>query len=271
MFEQLDFLACPLPEDVRRARDCGDLAFCRRLIERRLADGATPDVLKERMRFELRTLQELPVIYPYDEEETLRRFCRRVKGFTREELEALRLDGACDWIIRDGKVYYHRYAVSSAIKTHADLAARLADPAEAEESRAHQQALSDIIGTMKRDGGAAWRYRLETTLAFRPEDVAPGERLLCHMPLPVTSGQCRAGEIRTTPGMTVQPEDTAQRTAIWEGAYRPGLTLRTEAEWRIDAPYVKPEPQEVSADQPRFDTEELLPQIRFTPFLRQLA
>ena len=45
----------------------------------------------------------------------------------------------------------------------------------------------------------------------------------------------------------------------------------TEFTYEIDAPYVKPDPQEVISDRPNFDNQESLPHIRFTPFIRALC
>ena len=82
----LDELSCPLPEDIRRVIDYGDLQTANRLIERQLKDGTAPEVLKKRLRFEQRILRELPEVYPLTEEETLRLFRETVPDFKAEEL-----------------------------------------------------------------------------------------------------------------------------------------------------------------------------------------
>ena len=74
MYKNLDFLSCPLPEDIRRVIDYGDLKLANRLITLRLNDSKVPTVIKERLRFEQRILKELPYIYPLKTEEVLLRF-----------------------------------------------------------------------------------------------------------------------------------------------------------------------------------------------------
>ena len=116
------------------------------------------------------------------------------------------------------------------------------------------------------------RFRLRTTLTIDWEAERPGERILVHMPFPVTAFQSRAGRIMTEPKCAYLAAETElQRTASWNVIYEPGMRFVTEADWEIDAPYIRMDFQKVSSDQPDFDTEEQLPEIRFTPFVRSLA
>ena len=272
MYKNLDILSCPLPEDIERVIRYGDLERAYRLIDLRLKDGRVPDILKQRLVFEKRVLDELPSVYPMDEEETLSRFCNAVKGFTREELQKLTDDGTCDWIYLQGKPHYHEDCVDTAIKTRPELQARLTDAHAVRAGLEHTRLLDGKIAEMKKNGSAACRFRMKTTVTLKSEAERPGERIRVYLPLPVDDAQCRPGAIVTSPdGAVLSDETCGQRTALWDVEYKTGMCFSTVAEWTIRANYCDPKPEAVLSRQPEFDTEEVLPQIRFTPFIRQLA
>ena len=156
MYKNLDFLSCPLPEDIRRVIDYGDLKLANRLITLRLNDSKVPTVIKERLRFEQRILKELPYIYPLKTEEVLLRFNSVIEGFSREELEFYRDNGTCDWIYINGEPRYHEDCVDTALKTCPELATRVKDKDFIVLNRQHQSALDKIISEMKKDGESVW-------------------------------------------------------------------------------------------------------------------
>ncbi|HML47644.1 MAG TPA: transglutaminase domain-containing protein, partial [Clostridia bacterium] len=63
----LDFLACPLPEDIQRLKDYGDFDRAKAVIALRMANPKVPDLVKRRLAYELRILDELPRSYPHSE------------------------------------------------------------------------------------------------------------------------------------------------------------------------------------------------------------
>ena len=89
MVKDLTYLSYPLPEDVERLVYSGDLTRARNVIDRRLADPKVPDCLKERLRFELRIIDEIPRTYTIPESALLTRFTDAIDGFTREEMELI--------------------------------------------------------------------------------------------------------------------------------------------------------------------------------------
>ena len=270
MDHNLDYVACPLPEDVRRVIDHGDLAYARHLIGRRIADTRTPEVLRKRLFWELRTLEVLPEEYPMDEGTLLARLGQEIEGFTEQELIALREEGTLDWIYLDGQIRYHALAADTALTLSA-FAPRRRDREAAERDARHRTRLDAVISEMKAEGHARYRFRLRTEAWLDSAYERPGEPLLLHLPLPVCDAQCKPGAILAAPGAVLAAEREPQRTASWRAPCELGKVYWTEAEWEIDAPYVEPDAQKVSADQPAFDLEEQLPQIALTPFVRQLA
>ena len=272
MDKNLDYIACPLPEDIRRAKEHGDLNYANRLIEMRLKDRRAPEILKARLRFEQRVMQALPAEYPLTRREAVRLFSEQVRDFEEEELDALRDDGTCDWVYLDGEIRYQADCVDTALRERSELRARLRDPSPLRRAEEISRRRDAMMEKMKRDGHARMRFRLRTEMSVQPPFQRPGARIRVHMPLPVTASQCRAGRIVTLPeGAYLAGEREPQRTAFWDVPYEPGMRFVTEADWEIDAPYVRPDPAKVSERQPDFDTGEQLPQIRVTPFVRLLA
>ncbi len=272
MTTDLQYLAYPLPEDIERLSRAGDFDRARRVIAQRLANPLVPEILKERLRFELRIMEEIPLSYPHSEEAMFQLLRAAISDFTREEMEALRDEGTLDWVYRQGRVYYKNNALDNLIKTRADMQARLVDPSCLEESQANARMLDEIIAKMKRDGHAHMRYRMRTRLSILPHAQRPGARIHVHMPLPLADGQCTPGEIYTTSkARHIASVDATQRTAYFEEIYQPGMEFVSEFTYEIDAPYVQPRAEEVSGEQPTFDTEEIPPHIRFTPFIRALC
>lgn len=273
MTTNMDFLACPLPEDVQRLKNFGDFDRARSVIKLRLENPKVPEMLKERLKYELLILEELPHAYPYTKAQVLQRLQRRIAGFTKEEMESLRDDGTLDWIYVNGKVRFKDDCCESLIKTRIDYNPRIIDKKALGQKYENFHRLDEIIAKMKKDGHVHARYRLRTAISIQPEAQRPGERIRVHMALPLKDAQCMPGKkIITQPeAKYIAPEDTAQRTAYFEEIYQPGMKFVSEYEFDIDTVYVDPKPEEVSMDQPRFDTEEMLPQIQFTPFIRDLA
>ena len=273
MVKDLTYLSYPLPEDVERLVYSGDLSRARRVIDRRLADPKVPECLKERLRFELRILDEIPRTYTVPEQALLTRLSDAIEGFTREEMESMRDEGTLDWVLIDGAVFFKDNAFENAIKSRPALHSRLKDPALLSDSNENTRMLNEVIAKMKRDGHAHYRYHLRTTLSIAEHAQRPGQRIRVHLPLPLRDGQCTPGSaIVTSPAAKhIAAETEPQRTAYFEEIYQPGMTFTADFTYDIDAPYVDPDPAKVSPEQPAFDTEEMLPHIRFTPFIRALC
>ena len=272
MYKDLSYLSAPLPLDIQRLIDHGDFDRARSVIARRLADPKVPKVLKDRLSFELSVIRELPHSYPYSQEEAFARLSGAIEGFTREEMESLRDDGTLDWIYIDGQPYFKDDCLESLIKTQVHMNPRILDKAALEAKYDNFAKLDEVIAKMKAEGHAHLRCRMRTTLSIKPEAQRPGERIRVHMTLPVESAQCMPGEIVTVPqARHIAAPTHPQRTAYFEEIYQPGMTFISEFVYDIDAPYVDPKPEDVLPEQPHFDTEEILPQVRFTPYIRALA
>ena len=271
MTTNLSYVSCPLPDDLRRLIDYGDTERARRLIERRIGEPALPECMKDRLRFELLILDRLPLDYPLTEEEAYQQLREEIRGFTREEMEELRDDGIMAWAYRDGKVYYHEDAVDSVYESCPQFNERRVHQEAVERSRRSAERLDTMIRRLKAGEEVAARFRLRTELTIKAEPGREGKKVRVHMPIPVDGTQSVPEQILLMPPGYLAPPTHPQRTAYFEGEYRPGMTFVTDVQYTTRAKYVEPRPEAVLGEQPAFDTEELLPQISFTPFIRQLT
>ena len=128
MLLNLSYLRYPLPPDVQRLFEAGDLARMERVIALRLADPRTPECLKDRLRFQLEIARALPASYPLTQAAALRELQAAVRDFSEDELEALRDDGTLDWRYLSGEVRFKDNCVSNLLKTRPAYAARALNP-----------------------------------------------------------------------------------------------------------------------------------------------
>ncbi|MDD4081520.1 MAG: transglutaminase domain-containing protein, partial [Eubacteriales bacterium] len=113
MKDNLDFLAFPLPEDIRRLVDYGDFDRAEKLIALRIADPRVPELLKKRLDYQRLMNRDLKADHPFTPQEALSRLQSKVKGITFQEMESPRDDGTLDWIYVDGQVRYKDDCVAS--------------------------------------------------------------------------------------------------------------------------------------------------------------
>ena len=98
LIKDMPLLAVKLPEDVIKAKWCGDFERAGRLIDRYCREEKTPAFLKKRLEMEREILERLPLDYGYSVEEGLAMIQQDIPDFTREELEMLMDCGKADWI-----------------------------------------------------------------------------------------------------------------------------------------------------------------------------
>lgn len=273
MLLNLSYLRYPLPPDVQRLFEAGDLARMERVIALRLADPRTPECLKERLRFQLEIARALPASYPLTQEAALRELQAAVRDFSEDELEALRDDGTLDWRYLSGEVRFKDNCVSNLLKTRPAYAARALNPEVRAGAARRSKALDAMIAKMKAQGGVRARFEVHEQMTVKSDRLTPGETLRIHLPLPVVGAQVTRAALLSSshPAAFIAPEDEPHRTAYFELPYEPGMTVSADIAYEIDAKYAEPQPQTVCAEQPAFDTQEQEPHVVFTPYLRALA
>ncbi len=264
-------LALALPEDILKAKWCGDFDRALRLIDRRLASGKLPACMQKRLVLEREVIGKLPLDYVYTREEAIRLVQEEIPDFTGEELDALRDDGRVDWIYIQGETMYARRFYETLLTVDPEIAARAGKPPKSESE--DQKLLDQNMADMKKNGGASWRVHMRASLQIDESAFRPGKPLLVHLPVPRATSTMRDIEIVCTshPILRLADADAPARTVSFAGSFEKNEPFWVEYRYTSEARYRALDDQAVDDHQPHFETEELWPHIRFTPLIRTLC
>ena len=291
-----------LPDDVRRLKEAGYYTEAIARIDTYLAEdwtktqnqpvqpvgplpeNPTPhgvDAMRDALLAQREILRRLPLDYTVPEAQALELLQDLVRDFTPEEFRALDKAGAMDWRFVEGeKKYIHSFA-ETLLATHPELAARQIDPPQQHPSWERYEPEHE---QMVRTGAVSADITLETSIGMSDEAFAAAlaaakqqGRSTVHvrvwLPLPAA---CPAQsnitlDSFTEPPTHIAPEDAAQRTAYWEADLAENRPFGAVYSYRTTARYADPLHMQADPVQPDFDTQEELPHLEFTPYLRALA
>ena len=127
----LETLIYDLPEDVLKRKWAGDFEGEIALIDALLKKDI-PEMLKERLRVERRMAELIPAKFCYSRDEAMEMMRAVIPDFAEEELDALELDRAVEYIYRLGEKYYLNTFRDTLLKVNADIARRAGVPIAAE-------------------------------------------------------------------------------------------------------------------------------------------
>ena len=245
-----------LPDDVRRLKEAGYYTEAIARIDAYLAEdwtktqnqpvqpggplpeNPTPhgvDAMRDALLAQREILRRLPLDYTVPEAQALELLQDLVRDVTPEEFRALDRAGAMDWRFVEGEKRYIRSFAETLLATHPELAARQIDPPQQHPS---------------------WeRYEPEHEQMVRTGAVSADITL----------------DSFTEPPTCIAPEDAAQRTAYWEADLAENRPFGAVYSYRTTARYADPLHMQADPVQPDFDTQEELPHLEFTPYLRALA
>lgn len=259
--EDFRHLMDALPADVERRVKAGDIEGALRLIDGYLAAGKQPE-LAPRLRAEKVRLNRLEQNYPLSREEAIAQVRSEWPEFTEEQFDALVDSRRIDWRYVNGKVQYHDRFLSC-VRIYAEKEA----PGLKPEVEDHTKR-DEMLARMEREGGLTAVITLKASVkAAKP---AAGKKVQAWLPIPADCPQQSEIEILdATPGYVLAPADAAARTIYWESSERDSFEVTYR--YRHHAPYVDPYTLNCDEVQPTFDTQEELPHIAFTPYLRELA
>lgn len=269
--DMIETMAISLPEDVTKAKWCGDFDRALRLIDRKLESKKTPECLKTRLLLEREIIQRLPLDYTYTQEEAVKLVRKDIPDFSSEELDELRDCGKVDWIYIKGETVYSSRFYETLLKVYPDIAERAGLPPRVESRE--QKLLDRNILDMKQDGEVSWRVHMRASFTVSDAAFRPGKELLVHIPVPKTAVNMRDIEITAASHsiFKLADLDAPSRTVSFKVAPEKNEPFWVEYKYTNTVRYVEPKPEEVSAQQPDFDTGELRPHIRFTPFIQALC
>ena len=245
-----------LPDDVRRLKEAGYYTEAIACIDTYLAEdwtktqnqpvqpagplpeNPTPrgvDAMRDALLAQREILRRLPLDYTVPEAQALELLQDLVRDFTPEEFRALDRAGVMDWRFVEGEKRYIRSFAETLLATHPELAERQIDPPLQYPS---------------------WeRYEPEHEQMVRTGAVSADITL----------------DSFTEPPTHIAPEDAAQRTAYWEADLAENRPFGAVYSYRTTARYADPLHMQADPVQPDFDTQEELPHLEFTPYLRALA
>ena len=267
-------LSLPLPADVSRLIRAGYLKEAAERIRFLLSclKAEQEPLLKTRLELELARLSQLPGEYPYSFSEALALVRRQVPDFTQEEFFALEKEGRIDFLFIDGQKRYFRRFWETLTATDPELAGR-ADPELVNEAASRSLFRNTTIRLLKEEGYLKYRIHLKAGLRIKDVFFEPGKEILVHLPVPKESAPVENIRILNTghrPAF-LAPADAPARTIAFQETPMENDTFWVEYEYDSVVHYVEPNPDLVSDRLPDFDTGQLLPHIRFTPYLRALT
>lgn len=261
-----------LPEDIALLKAWGDFDKAAELIKKYLT-RPIPKALAERLTLELSILAELPMQYPYPYDEALKMMQEKVPGFTREDLETLKDDGYADWIYVNGVVHFQDMFVASIAKTVPKYKDIEVDEDQKTIEVSPVEILDETVNEMIEKGEKNYFIHIRHTVKIKKEAEELGNRIRVYLPIPQNADQIsniKLIDISPEP-VKIADETYGQRTVYFEKPLEAGDTFTVEYSYENHAKYVKLDPDKVDAEQPDFETQELLPHIAFSPYIRALC
>lgn len=267
----LETLVFDLPEDVLKRKWAGDFEGEIELIDALLKKDI-PEFLRERLLVERRMAVLYPRQFNIPRSRALELMREKIPDFQEEELDALELDRAIEYIYIKGEKYYLRSFRGTLLKVNPDIAARAGQPLTASSEQ-----LDEAIAEMKEKGSLAYRFCIHGSLEIEDDDFVSGAHMRVHMPLPQLCAQQSEIAVETAGGH-IADERAPQRTIYFERNAAENAPFCVQYSYRSEVKYADPlgaRPSEVLYPnaQPVMDDDlsEQAPHIVFTPYLRQLA
>jgi transglutaminase-like putative cysteine protease len=281
---EISYLSTPIPEDIQRAKDYGDTALAKKLIEHKLAKKETSQTLKRRLEGELAILSVLEAEqFPFDEQEALRLMADAFEDFDTQELEDIVVSADVEWTYKNGQKYYHRRFIENLVKTRRDYYERYRYEEGNTIDNERQTELDDNVDLMKQAQKRTARIRFKQSIAPKDPLSKVEGPFLAHLPLPRSNGNIHHTKIIETKGNVVHIDDETaiQRTIAFQTDDPEQLFFEVVHEYEIEAVYHdlfalmedKSFPKELSEHeklQYQDALQEKSPHIMFTDFLKTL-
>lgn len=269
MNKDLKYLDTQLPEDIAKLKAVGEYDRVERIIDKRL-EKDLPVALRKRLEQEKEILPIIRDSYPHTYEAALSLFKDNIADFKTEEFESLRDEDALDWVYLDSEIHFRENILQNIMKTRPNYAKRCTNP-ELLDKRTNL--LNETMHKMKEKGELTYHIRLRATLKVKPEAQKPGEKIRVHLPLPIEYAQVKNFRLIDTSHKSalVNEPDHPARTVYFEKEYEADEEFYVEYEFDNHMVYKNPLPEEVDEAQPTFYTEEQLPHIKFSPYIKSVA
>ena len=268
--EDIRFLAVELPDLVKHYHYSGDFDGETAEIDRLLKKDL-PHALKKRLEIERVIAEGLKRDYNTDFDTLLNRLKDDFPRIQPHTLNALIELGGVDFILRNGQYYFQNSAYANILVTRTDLLKTLDEYGNFHEPSPHiYEGQHTNAAIMKERGGRAFKYTVSMELSVDTEHVKEGKEITVHLPYPAICDEQPMTELlESSHPITVSSSD--HRTAAIKTQAKKGEKYFVTFRYVNRARYTELDSEKVSSKQPTFFTDEKLPQIRFTPFLKELA
>jgi len=269
-------LGVGLPEDIARRKAWGDFDGAERLIDLRLASDHLPQALRDCLSVEKEILRRIPEEYPLTRQDALAELRSHIPDFSEEEFDRRVDAGDILWRYCNGEMRYFNRFFSTLCKAEPAFAARAGVTMHGVESVTQESGegrLDRVARLMRENGSVTNRIRIRASVRVKDECFTPGMFVRAHLPIPAACDQqsdIRIEKLYPETGR-IAPEDAAQRTVCWEETMTENHPFVVEYSYLHTAVYHDLTNAKADPVQPTFDTEEILPHVVFTPFIRSLA
>ena len=270
--DEMKILRIELPEDILKAKWCGDFERAQRLIDIRIQNKQLPESQRQRLILEKEILRRLPLDYAYTLEEGLALVQQEIPDFTMEELQNLMDQSAVEWIYIKGVPHLAKRFYSHLLNTDPVISGRAGKAADFEEED-ETRLLNENMHKMQEDGGIYYHMKIRSNLKIKDSAFEPGKKVRVHIPIPAAAGNMRNIRILNSTPQAIMLSDASypQRTAYFEEVMTENHPFSVEYEYDCVAMYNVLETAKVTGSRNEFDTEEEMPHIRFSPTIRALC
>ncbi|MEE0966150.1 MAG: transglutaminase-like domain-containing protein [Bacilli bacterium] len=264
------YFEIPLPEDILKEKWSGHFKECIQLIDKRL-EKDIPESLKKRLLLEKEVIERLPSQYPYTKDEVLEKFKKYIPTFTMKDIDELIELNQLEWIYIYGVKHFHELCFENILKTRRDITGMIQDVDKRNHELQPKTELNEMMKKMKENHGIKYHIHLKETIKIKKEKE--GKKIKVHLPLPIEYHQVENVKILNVSHSQyiLSPRDHNARTLYIEEEYKKGVEFSVEFSYDMNSPYIEYKAEDVSEVQPTYYTEELVPHIVFTPYLKQLA
>ena len=268
----IKYLKINLPEDISILKSRGNFDDALSLINMRIKKDI-PEVLKKKLECEKSIIAELKKEYIYTFDDAFSLAQSKINNFTKEELDKFKDNGYADWILVNGKIKFHRRFLENIIKNYPDINKRLINKSDIDDDSQEDKLLDDTINKIQTNGKCAYYFHIKASVKVKNTAFEPEKAIKVHIPIPALCQQVKNIKIiKTSPiAKFISKEDYPQRTAYFEKESAKDDKFSVEYSYENHVDYKKLDYNNVSSSQPDFYTNELEPQIMFTPYIKELS
>ncbi len=233
-YEDLKYLAVPLPEAIEKEKWGGCFENARKRINEYLQDEKTDYALRCRLELQLGNLRNLESRYVITPEEALQIMNERIPDMTSDELEKLRMEDKADWIYVNGEVRYIDCFDATLYKVYPEVWNRTK-----EGDTSNYDLIEDYIHSRTDGESSTAHIHIRHELEIASKALREGKAVRVHMPIPrERSGITNFRLIKCShQPVAVSGESDAQPTVYFEETAKAGEVFALEYEFDYTVTY----------------------------------